>query len=117
MGSLTEFERLEREVALESISGSGSHGSLGSNDSLEVYANGNGNEKADKTVSMKTNLAVKMINQSKSGTGGDVSVSSYNSVRSFEMMEAACREAEQNEIKAKQQEEVLSEIEEGHESQ
>ena len=117
MGSLTEFERLEREVALESISGSGSHGSLGSNDSLEVYANGGGNEKVDKTVNMKNNLAVKILNQSKSGTGDDVSVSSYNSVRSFEMMEAACREAEQIEIKAKQQEEVLSEIEEGHESQ
>merc|ERR1739842_42485 len=98
MGSLTEFERLEREVALESISGSGS-------------------QKVDKTVNMKTNLAVKILNQSKSGTGDDVSVSSYNSVRSFEMMEAACREAEQIEIKAKQQEEVLSEIEEGHESQ
>merc|ERR1719216_340134 len=41
MGSLTEFERLEREVGLESVSGSGSHGSLGSNDSLEV-------EKSDK---------------------------------------------------------------------
>ena len=90
MGSLTEFERLEREVALESISGSGSHGSLGSNDSLEVYANGNSNEKIDKIVTLKpTNLAVKIINQSKSGTGDDVSVSSYNSVRSFEMMEAA----------------------------
>merc|ERR1712106_259416 len=118
MGSLTEFERLEREVALESISGSGSHGSLGSNDSLEVCANGNSNEKIDKIVTLKpTNLAVKIINQSKSGTGDDVSVSSYNSVRSFEMMEAACEEAEQIEIKAKQQEEVLSEIEEGHESQ
>ena len=117
MGSLTEFERLEREVALESVSGSGSHGSLGSNDSLEVYGNGNTTEKLDKNGSMKPNLAVKIINQSKSGTGDDVSVSSFNSVRSFEMMEAACKEAEQIEIKAKQQEEVLSEIEEGHESQ
>lgn len=117
MGSLTEFERLEREVALESISGSGSHGSLGSNDSLEVCANGSLTEKVDKTASLKTNLAVKIINHSKSGTGDDVSVSSYNSVRSFEMMEAACKEAEQIEVKAKKQEEVLSEIEEGHESQ
>jgi len=117
MGSLTEFERLEREVGLESVSGSGSHGSLGSNDSLEVYSNGNSNEKIEKNGSVKTNLAVKILNQSKSGTGDDVSVSSYNSVRSFEMMEAACKEAEQIEIKAKQQEEVLSEIEEGHESQ
>merc|ERR1712209_21801 len=33
------------------------------------------------------------------------------------MMEQACKEAEINEKKAKHQEEVLSEIEEGHESQ
>merc|ERR1711974_94029 len=41
MGSLTEFERLEREVALGS--GSGSRGSLGSNDSLEASGSANGN--------------------------------------------------------------------------
>jgi len=108
MGSLTEFERLEREVGLESVSGSGSHGSLGSNDSLEV-------EKSDKN-GQKSHLQIRVIN-SKSGTGDDVSVSSYNSLKSFELMEAACKEAEQIERKAKQQEEVLSEIEEGHESQ
>merc|ERR1719270_1720624 len=109
MGSLTEFERLEREVALGSVSGSGSHGSLGSNDSLET-ANAVHPEKP------KSNLVVKVMH-SKSGTGDDVSVASYNSLKSFEMMEQACKEAEINEKKAKQQEEVLSEIEEGHESQ
>ena len=108
MGSLTEFERLEREVALGSVSGSGSHGSLGSSDSLEAN-----NPNAEKP---KSNLVVKVM-QSKSGTGDDVSVASYNSLRSFEMMEQACKEAEIIEKKAKQQEEVLSEIEEGHESQ
>ena len=113
MGSLTEFERLEREVALGSVSGSGSHGSLGSNDSLET---GNA-EKQKQATAASNNLVVKVMQQSKSGTGDDVSVASYNSLRSFEMMEQACKEAEVIEKKAKQQEEVLSEIEEGHESQ
>ena len=111
MGSLTEFERLEREVALESVSGSGSHGSLGSNDSLEVSHSHTGH--AEKP---KCQLVTKVI-QSKSGTGDDVSVDSYSSLKSFELMEAACKEAELIEKKAKHQEEVLSEIEEGHESQ
>merc|ERR1719242_2283364 len=110
MGSLTEFERLEREVALGSVSGSGSHGSLGSNDSLEV---GHTAQTADKP---KSQLVSKVI-LSKSGTGDDVSVDSYSSLKSFELMEQACKEAELIEKKAKQQEEVLSEIEEGHESQ
>jgi hypothetical protein len=105
MGSLTEFERLEREVALGS--GSGSRGSLGSSDSLEVYGAGaNGKP---------VNLSVKLI--SKSGVGDDISVSSFNSLKSFEMIEKACAEAHAIEEKAKQQEDVLSEIEEGHESQ
>ncbi len=105
MGSLTEFERLEREVALGS--GSGSRGSLGSNDSLELGQNG-GNGKP-------THLAVKLV--TKTSQGDDVSVSSETSITSFEMMERACDEAEIIEKKAKHQEEVLSEIEEGHESQ
>ena len=107
MGSLTEFEQLEREVALES--GSGSHGSMGSNDSLEVYG-----EKNDKNGSTRQNLPQKI---SKSGQFDDISVNSSNSIKSFEAMEQACKEAELLELKAKQQEEVLSEIEEGHESQ
>jgi len=109
LGSLTEFERLERDVDLGS--GSLSRGSLGSNDSLEVSGNGNGNG----NVVKPTHLAIKKI--SKSGNGDDVSISSENSLKSFEMMEKACRDAEEIEAKARQQEEVLSEIEEGHESQ
>ena len=106
LGSLTEFERLEREADLGS--GSGSRGSLGSSDSLELlHASNNG--------AKPTHLAVKVI--SKSGQGDDVSVSSETSLKSFEMMERACDEAEIIERTAKQQEEVLSEIEEGHESQ
>ena len=110
LGSLTEFERLEREVALGS--GSGSRGSLGSNDSLEVYSSGNGNGNSN---GKPTHLAVKLV--SKSGHGDDVSLSSLDSTKSFEMMEKACVEAAVIEERAKHQEEVLSEIEEGHESQ
>ena len=111
MGSLTEFERLEREVDLGSVSGSGSHGSLGSSDSLET-----GNAEKQKASAANNHLVVKVM-KSKSGTGDDISVASYNSLKSFEMMEQACRDAEIIEKKAKYQEEVLSEIEEGHESQ
>ncbi|XP_023322578.1 uncharacterized protein LOC111696970 isoform X15 [Eurytemora carolleeae] len=110
MGSLTEFERLEREVALGS--GSGSRGSLGSNDSLEVYSNGSGTGTG---AGKPTHLSVKTV--SKSGLGDNISVSSLNSLKSFEMIESACAEAALIEAKAKHQEEVLSEIEEGHESQ
>ena len=39
------------------------------------------------------------------------------SLREFESLEQACKEAAKIEKKAKEQEEVLSEIEEGHESQ
>merc|ERR1719242_1088405 len=109
MGSLTEFERLEREVGMGS--GSNSRGSLGSNDSLEASnGNGNGNEKTEKTK--PSTLAAKL--SSKSGQEDSQSVSSLTS---FELMEKACAEAAQIEAKARQQEEVLSEIEEGHESQ
>ena len=104
MSSLQEFERLEREVALRG-SGSESRGSLGSQDSLEVLASSNG----------KNNHLNKLA--TKSGTGDDVSINSHSSLQEFEKMEAACREAENIEKKAKEQEEVLSEIEEGHESQ
>ena len=111
MGSLTEFERLEREVGMGS--GSNSRGSLGSNDSLEASngnGNGNGNEKTEKTK--PSTLATKL--SSKTGQEDSQSVSSLTS---FELMEKACAEAAQIEAKARQQEEVLSEIEEGHESQ
>ena len=104
MSSLQEFERLEREVALRG-SGSESRGSLGSQDSLEVMAASNGrNHVNNKTAA-------------KSCAGDDISVDSHCSLQEFEKMEAACREAESIEQKAKEQEDVLSEIEEGHESQ
>merc|ERR1719412_1227682 len=108
MGSLTEFERLEREVGMGS--GSNSRGSLGSNDSLEASngnGNGNGHEKT-KSSTLTTKLASK---------SGQEDAQSVSSLTSFELMEKACAEAAQIEAKARQQEEVLSEIEEGHESQ
>jgi hypothetical protein len=107
MSSLQEFERLEREVALRG-SGSGSRGSLGSQDSLEVLGSSNGRTNG-------SNSFIKMA--TKSGTGDDVSIDSHTSLQEFEKMELACREAEKIEKIAKEQEEVLSEIEEGHESQ
>jgi hypothetical protein len=103
MSSLQEFERLEREVDLRG-SGSESRGSMGSQDSLEVTTAANGRHNVGKFAT-------------KSGTGDDISVDSHSSLQEFEKMEAACREAEYIERKAKEQEEVLSEIEEGHESQ
>jgi len=107
MGSLTEFERLEREVGMGS--GSNSRGSLGSNDSLEA-SNGNGSEKAEKPKpsTLASKLATKQVQDD---------TMSVSSLTSFELMEKACTEAAQIEAKAKLQEEVLSEIEEGHESQ
>ena len=107
MSSLQEFERLEREVALRG-SGSGSRGSLGSQDSLEVLGSSNGRTNGSNSFS-------KMA--TKSGTGDDVSIDSHTSLQEFEKMEQACSEAEKIEKIAKEQEEVLSEIEEGHESQ
>ena len=106
MSSLQEFERLESEVALRG-SGSESRGSLGSQDSLEVLGSSNGRTNTSSYAKLVT----------KSGTGDDVSIDSHSSLQEFEKMEAACREAENIERKAKEQEEVLSEIEEGHESQ
>merc|ERR1712088_270518 len=85
----------------------------GSNDSLEASngnGNGNGNEKTEKTK--PSTLATKL--SSKSGQEDSQCVSSLTS---FELMEKACAEAAQIEAKARQHEEVLSEIEEGHESQ
>jgi len=108
MSSLQEFERLEREVALHG-SGSESRGSIGSQDSLEVLGIG------APIKGVAAGFAKKL--PSKSGQGDDISVDSHTSLQEFERMEAACKEAETNEKKAKEQEECLSEIEEGHESQ
>ncbi|XP_066908562.1 ankyrin-2 isoform X2 [Halyomorpha halys] len=91
MSSLQEFERLENLIALESTK----HKSLGSQDSLTSSSN-----------SRK--------HGSKSG-GDDISI---GSLKEFEGLENACIAAERIEKKAKAEEEsLLSEIEEGHESQ
>ncbi|XP_065217816.1 ankyrin-2-like isoform X3 [Planococcus citri] len=92
-GSLQEFERLEQLMTLESVKNklSGSQDSLGSNNST----NGGGSKK-------------------RSATGDDVSVSSLNE---FEGLEHACLEAEKVKERARIEEHLLSQIEEGHESQ
>lgn len=88
MSSLQEFEQLEHQIALEAAR----KRSHGSQDSL------NGNNKR----------------YSHSGQGDDVSLSS---LKEFEGLETACIEAAKIEIRAKEEEALLSEIEEGHESQ
>ncbi len=93
MSSLQEFEKLEKELA-----GRRSRGSTGSQDSLEA-----GPIKPQKKVISKG--------------GDDMSVDSSVSLVEFERLEHACKEAVHIEKLAKEQEEVLSEIEEGHESQ
>ncbi len=96
MSSLQEFEKLEKDLA-----SAGSRGSMSSQDSLEAGP--------IKVAQMK------LI--SKSGVGDDVSVDSSASLIEFEKLEHACKEAALIEKIAKEQEDVLSEIEEGHESQ
>ena len=88
MSSLQEFEQLEHQIALEAAR----KRSHGSQDSL------NGNNKR----------------YSHSGQGDDVSLSS---LKEFEGLETACIEAAKIETRAKEEEALLSEIEEGHESQ
>jgi hypothetical protein len=88
MSSLQEFEQLENQIALEAAR----KRSHGSQDSL------NGNSKR----------------YSRSGQGDDVSLSS---LKEFEGLETACIEAVKIEARAKEEEALLSEIEEGHESQ
>merc|ERR1719188_2135425 len=55
--------------------------------------------------------------KAKKAKGDAISIDSSVSLREFESLEQACKEAAKIEEKAKEQEEVLSEIEEGHESQ
>merc|ERR1719507_1123704 len=55
--------------------------------------------------------------QPKKLKGDAISIDSSVSLREFESLEQACKEATKTEKMAKEQEEVLSEIEEGHESQ
>lgn len=92
MSSLQEFEHLEHQLALEAAR----KRSHGSQDSL----NGANNKK---------------YTSARSGQGDDISLSS---LKEFEGLESACIEATKIEIRAKEEEEaLLSEIEEGHESQ
>ncbi|XP_054258429.1 uncharacterized protein LOC128983229 isoform X3 [Macrosteles quadrilineatus] len=93
MSSLQEFERLENLIAMEI----NRNKSSGSQDSL----NSSGNSK-------------RHTGSGKSG-GDDVSLAS---LKEFEGLEHACIEAAKIELKAKEEEAaLLSEIEEGHESQ
>ena len=104
MSSLQEFEIFEQQMQ-GGGSGSGSRGSLGSQDSLESGLPAN-------TKLYKKNFKI----QSKDH-GDTSSQGSSGSLSEFEQMEDACVKAENLEDKAKTQEVVLSEIEEGHESQ
>ena len=105
MSSLQEFEKLEQDLT-NFGSGSESRGSLGSQDSLDVLGN-------NSTSGISKGKKKQILNVADDA----VSVDSTTSLKDFEHMEEACKEAETIEKKAKEQEDVLSEIEEGHESQ
>lgn len=92
MSSLQEFEHLESQIAHRLAHGS--HGSHGSQDSL--------------------NGSFKQRYQSRSGQSDDISVSS---LKEFELTETACIEVVKIETKVKEEERMLTEIEEGQESQ
>ena len=81
-------------------SGSESRNSLGSQDSLELGG------PINKVIKKQTNNSKPCSSHGSSG-----------SLQEFEQMEDACNAAENVDLKAKNQELVLSEIEEGHESQ
>ena len=102
MSSLQEFEIFEQQLQ---GSGSGSRGSLGSQDSLESGLPAN-------TKLYKKNFKIQSRDHGDTSSQG-----SSGSLSEFEQMEDACLKAENLEDKAKTQEVVLSEIEEGHESQ
>ncbi|KAL0281450.1 UNVERIFIED_CONTAM: hypothetical protein PYX00_002435 [Menopon gallinae] len=90
MSSLQEFELIEKKILLENGKKSGSSSSQ---DSLS---------------------SKKLGTSSKSGQGDDLSV---GSLREFENLEKACVTVVKMERKAKEEEAILSEIDEGHESQ
>ena len=114
--SLQEFETLEAHVQ-QMGSGTLSRGSIGSQDSLEASSS-NGASAAHAAASNAALRAhIKMRIGAKSSHEDCMSVDSNNSLQEFENMEEACKEVDALEAKAKEQEEVLSEIEEGHESQ
>jgi len=89
ISSLQEFERYEREIALESAA---RRSRSGSQESL--------NGKRQKCKSSDA-----------------VSVSSLDSLNEFEILEKQCQSVEALERKAMEEHAILSEIEEGHESQ
>jgi len=88
--SLQDFEILEKEIAVDGIT----RKSSGSQESL------NGKKF-----------------EGKSGQGDDISIGSFSSLSEFEKLEQECVVVEDIEKKAKLEEAMLSEIEEGHESQ
>lgn len=90
MSSLQEFENLEQAISLENR-----RFHHGSQDSL---SNGSFS---------------KRYHSSRSGQGDDVSLSS---LKEFEGLESACIQAHKIEIKAKEEEALLAQIDEGHES-
>ena len=89
MSSLQEFELIERKI----MENGKKSGSSSSQDSLN---------------------SKKLGTSSKSGQGDDISLAS---LREFENLENACATVVTMESKAKQEEQILSEIDEGHESQ
>lgn len=92
MSSLQEFERLENLIAMEIHK----NRSSGSQDSLNSSGKSNRHTGSGKSA------------------GDDISLAS---LKEFEGLEHACLEASKIELKAKEEEALLSEIEEGHESQ
>ncbi|KAF0305774.1 hypothetical protein FJT64_022649 [Amphibalanus amphitrite] len=100
LSSLQEFERLELLMAQR-----GSQDSLGSStNNNSGSGSGSGNGVARRNGSPRAG----------SSQGDDVSV---NSLQEFEGLERQCQLAQQIEARAEQAERLLSEIEEGHESQ
>lgn len=91
MSSLQEFELIEKKIMENN--GKKSGGSSSSQESLS---------------------SKKLGTSSKSGQGDDISLAS---LREFENLEKACATVVEMESKAKQGEAILSEIDEGHESQ
>lgn len=89
MSSLQEFELIEKKI----MENGKKSGSSSSQDSLS---------------------SKKLGTSSKSGQGDDISLAS---LREFENLENACATVVKMECKAKQEEAILSEIDEGHESQ
>ncbi|KAL3274831.1 hypothetical protein HHI36_019614 [Cryptolaemus montrouzieri] len=91
MSSLQEFENLERAMSLET----------------KKFHHGSGSQDSSSNGSFKTRY------YASKGQGDDISVSS---LKEFEGLEKACIAAYKTEIKVKEEEEMLSQIEEAQES-